>query len=166
MGRVYTTSIPNSGGDQLSCFSRFGYSYELFTNQGKNFESGFFRKLCQTLWIHKTRTTPYRPSSNGKVERYNRTVMDAVRCYVNGRPKCWDQYLGPLAGALRSALNRHTGHTANKLMLGREVKIPATIMYPLQILMFFKLGRRMMLTNIFMNNKIVCRNPTKSPERY
>lgn len=55
--------------------------------------------------------------------------MDAVRCYIDGCPKSWDQYLGPLAGALRSAINRHTGYTANKLMLGREVNMPATILY-------------------------------------
>lgn len=79
--------------------------------------------------MHKTRTTLYRPSGNGQVERYNRTLMDAVRCYIDGCPKSWDQYLGPLAGALRSAINRHTGYTANKLMLGREVNVPATILY-------------------------------------
>lgn len=33
-----------------------------------------------------------------KVERYNRTLMDEVRCYVDGFPKRCDQYLGQLAG--------------------------------------------------------------------
>lgn len=111
--------------------SRFGYPYEVFTDQGRNFESELFRKMCEILWIHKTRTTSYRPSGNGQVERYNRTLMDAVRCYIDGCPKRWDQYLGPLAGALRSAINRHTGYTANKLMLGREVNVPVTILYRL-----------------------------------
>lgn len=35
--------------------------------------------------------------------------------------------MSPLTGALRYAINRHTGYTANKLMLGREVNVPATI---------------------------------------
>lgn len=55
--------------------SRFGYPYEVFTDQGRNFESELFRKMCEILWIHKTRTTPYRQSGNGQVERYNRTLM-------------------------------------------------------------------------------------------
>ncbi|XP_062579474.1 uncharacterized protein LOC134241445, partial [Saccostrea cucullata] len=55
--------------------------------------------------------------------------MDAVCCYVDGQPKSYDKYLGPLAGALRSAVNRHTGYTPNRLMLGREVNIPATFIY-------------------------------------
>lgn len=83
----------------------------------------------QGLGIHKSRTTPYRPSGNGQVERYNRTLMDAVRCYIDSQPKTWDKYLGPLAGALRSAVNRHTGYTPNRLMLGREVNVPATLIY-------------------------------------
>lgn len=70
------------------------------------------------LGIHKSRTTPYRPSGNGQVERYNRSLMDAVHCYIYSQPK----YLGPL-------VNRHTGYTPNRLMLGREVIVPATLMY-------------------------------------
>ena len=55
--------------------------------------------------------------------------MDAVRCYVDNQPRSWDKYLSPLAGALPSAINRNTGYTPNKFMLGREVNISATLMY-------------------------------------
>jgi hypothetical protein len=40
---------------------------------GRNFESSLFREMCELLHIHKSRTTPYRPSANGQVERCNRT---------------------------------------------------------------------------------------------
>lgn len=111
----------------MEFFVRFGYPFEIFTEQGRNFESELFRKICSLLQIHKSRTTPYRPSGNGQVERYNRTLMDAVRCYVDNQVKSWDKHLGILAGALRSAVNRHTGYTPNRLMLGREVNSPATL---------------------------------------
>ena len=110
-------------------FARFGYPFEIFTDQGRNFESDLFKNLCAKLQIHKARTTPYRPSGNGQVERYNRTLMDAIRCYIDGQPENWDLYLGPVAGALRASVNRQTGFTANKLMLGREVNVPASILY-------------------------------------
>ncbi|KAH3831633.1 hypothetical protein DPMN_104903 [Dreissena polymorpha] len=35
-----------------------------------------------------------------------------------------------IAGALRALVNRSTGFTANMLMLGREVNIPAQLMFP------------------------------------
>jgi transposase InsO family protein len=47
---------------------------EIHTDQGRNFESKLFGLLCELLEIAKTRTTPYRPSSNGQVEKYNTMV--------------------------------------------------------------------------------------------
>lgn len=37
--------------------------------------------------------------------------------------------MGPLAGALWSAVNCHKLYTPNSLMLGREVNVSATLMY-------------------------------------
>ncbi len=34
-------------------FSRFGYPFELFSDQGRNFESKMFAALCKALAIHK-----------------------------------------------------------------------------------------------------------------
>ena len=55
--------------------------------------------------------------------------MDAVRCFVDNQVKTWDKHLDLLAGAMRSAVNRHTGYTPNKLMLGREVNNPAILRF-------------------------------------
>ena len=38
-------------------FSRFGFPFQLFSDQGRNFESKLFEALCKALEIHKTRTT-------------------------------------------------------------------------------------------------------------
>ena len=111
-------------------FSRFGSPLEIFSDQGRNFESGLFTQLCKILQIHKARTTPYRPSANGQVERYNRTLMDAVRCFVGKYGTNWDLQLQQIAGALRSAVNRQTGFTPNRMVLGREVNTPAHLMFP------------------------------------
>ena len=72
-------------------FSRFGFPLHLFSDQGRNFESKLFEALCKALEIHKARTTPYRPSANGQVERFNRTLMDAVRCFLGKSQNKWDQ---------------------------------------------------------------------------
>ena len=50
-------------------FSRFGCPFQVFTDQGRNFESALFRAMCDLLHIHKSRTTPYRLSANAQVER-------------------------------------------------------------------------------------------------
>ncbi|XP_070546257.1 uncharacterized protein [Ptychodera flava] len=110
-------------------FARFGCPFEVFTDQGRNFESQLFTAVCDLLHIHKRRTTPYRSSANGQVERYNRTLMNAVRCYVGNSQNDWDINLPQIAAAMRVSVNRSTGYTANRLMLGREVNLPSELMY-------------------------------------
>ena len=111
-------------------FSRFGFPFQIFTDRGTNFESNLFKQLCERLRIHKARTTAFRPSANGQVERFNRTLMDAVRCFASRTPSEWDEYLPQLASALRSSVNRATGYTPNMLMLGREVNSPIDLIFP------------------------------------
>lgn len=55
--------------------------------------------------------------------------MDAVRCFVDKSQNNWDEHLPQLASAIRSSVNRHTGFTTNKLMLGREVNVPTDLFF-------------------------------------
>ena len=55
-------------------FSRFGFPFQLYSDQGRNFESKLFEALCKALEIHKARTIPYRPSANGQVERFQQNT--------------------------------------------------------------------------------------------
>jgi hypothetical protein len=43
-------------------FARFGCPFQIFTDQGRNFESKLFVAVCELLKIHKARTTPYQPT--------------------------------------------------------------------------------------------------------
>ena len=63
-------------------FSRFGVPIYLHTDQGKNFDGCLMQSLCKLLHINKTRTTPFHPSSNGQIERYNRTLLQMIHCFV------------------------------------------------------------------------------------
>ena len=63
-------------------FSRVGCPLELHTDQGKNMDGNLVNKLCELLQIAKIRTTPYHSSSNGQIERYNRTLLQTIRCYI------------------------------------------------------------------------------------
>ena len=112
----------------VEVFGRLGFPLEIFTDQGRNFESELFKSVCDLLHIHKARTTPYHPSSNGQVERFNRTLMDAVRCFVGDQDE-WDLYLPQISAAMRSSINRSTGFTPNRLMLGREVVTPLELVH-------------------------------------
>ena len=107
---------------------RFGVPFVIHTDQGKNFDGNFFRVFCELLESVKTRTTPYRPSSNGQVERYNQQLLNFLRCFLQGKQRCWDEYLPVLGMALWATVNRSTGFTPNMLQLGCEVNMPADIL--------------------------------------
>ena len=81
------------------------------------------------LQIVKYRTTPYRPQTNGQAERQNRSFVQAIRCFVNKKQDNWDEHLPQIAAALRSSVNRLTGFTPNMLMFGREIVLPAELIY-------------------------------------
>uniref|UniRef100_A0AAR2LQ50 Gypsy retrotransposon integrase-like protein 1 n=1 Tax=Pygocentrus nattereri TaxID=42514 RepID=A0AAR2LQ50_PYGNA len=104
--------------------TRFGAPLELHTDQGSNFESLLFKNVCKLLQVSKTRTTPYHPASNGQAERFNRTLLQMIRCYVDRNQKNWDEHLPLLTAAYRSSVHVATKHTPNRLMLGREVHQP------------------------------------------
>ena len=51
-----------------------------------------------------------------------------LRCTVRENPETWDEHLPQLSSAMRSAENRQTGFSANRMMLGREVIQPYELM--------------------------------------
>ena len=113
---------------------RFGVPLQVHTDQGRNFISSLFTNLCDVLQLSKTRTTPYRPSANGQVERYNRMVLSYIRCQLGQNDQEWDEHLPTLGLSLRATVNRSTGFTANQLQLGREINVPLDILFDLPTL--------------------------------
>jgi predicted aspartyl protease len=118
--------------------ANFGCPVEIHTDQGRNFDGDLFKAFCELLEITKTRTTPYHPSSNGQVERYNRILLQMVRCYIESKSMDWDKHLPWLVCALRATENRQTGFTPNRLMLGREVLKPLDILLGISSTKFTK----------------------------
>ena len=88
------------------------------------FESRLIKQMCDMLQIAKTRTTPYRPSANGQVERMNRTICRYYYIFFQDQQTDWYLHLGTVGMAIRSTVNRQTGFTPDFLMLGREVLQP------------------------------------------
>ena len=94
---VEAFAIPNQSAETIAdvvlneYFSRFGIPLNIHTDQGKNFDGSLMNAVCEKLKITKTRTTPYHPSSNGQVERYNRTLLQMIRCYVDKEHSEWEK---------------------------------------------------------------------------
>jgi transposase InsO family protein len=61
----------------VAWFAAQGITIErILTDNGVGYRSHAWRDRCAELGIRHTRTRPYRPATNGKVERFNRTLLD------------------------------------------------------------------------------------------
>jgi transposase InsO family protein len=61
----------------VAWFAGRGIAIErILTDNGNGYRSHAWRDRCAELEIRHTRTRPYRPATNGKVERFNRTLAD------------------------------------------------------------------------------------------
>jgi transposase InsO family protein len=61
----------------VAWFAAHGITIErILTDNGNGYRSLAWRDRCAELGIRHTRTKPYHPATNGKVERFNRTLVE------------------------------------------------------------------------------------------
>ncbi|XP_063436328.1 protein NYNRIN-like [Mytilus trossulus] len=109
-------------------FCRFGIPKQIHSDQGREFCSELMAEVCKLLEIDKTRTTPYRPQSDGLVERQNRSLKKMLSNFVNENRNDWDDNLPFLLMAYRNSNHDSTGLSPHKMMMGREMTYPIDIL--------------------------------------
>ena len=61
----------------------YGIPNSIVTDQGSQFMSDNFKRLCKVLKLNKLNTTAHHPESNGALETTYKTVTGYLRCFVN-----------------------------------------------------------------------------------
>jgi len=111
----------------VNVISQFGAPLQLLTDRGTEFESELFSNLMQWLGVEKLRTTIFKPSTNGIVERFHRTLNSLLGKAVSESQRNWDEKLPFVMAAYRSSVHSSTGYSPNKLFLGRESRMPVDL---------------------------------------
>ena len=114
-------------------FCRFGCPYRLLTDLGAEFESDIMHELCRLMCIDKIRCTVYRPQANGQLERFHRTLNSMIAKVVADNHRDWHEHIPGILAAYRATTHESTGFTANRLVLGREIKLPIDIAYGVDV---------------------------------
>jgi hypothetical protein len=70
----------------------YGPQRYLLTDNGTQFTAKFFLAVCRDLGIAEVFTTANHPQTNGQFERFNRTILNALRGYVASNQRDWDDY--------------------------------------------------------------------------
>ena len=72
--------------------------------------------------------TTYRPSSDGEVERKNRTIEQVLKTYCNYYQNNWEENLPIAEFPINSSLQKSTGMSPFKVINGYKPKSPADIL--------------------------------------
>ena len=91
----------------------------LLSDNGKQFASRLFVHVCKIMGTNNAFTSTYHPQANGQVERFNRTILAALRHYVLDNPRDWDEFTPALTYAYNTQIHRITGFSPFELTLSR-----------------------------------------------
>ena len=86
-----------------------------------------FQRMCELLGIYKTRTTPFRPQSDGQVERFNATLQKIIATTAERCHWDWDIMTPYAVMAYRASKHSSTGLTPNMMLFGREITEPVDL---------------------------------------
>ena len=106
-----------------------GVPLMLHSDQGREFESDLWQSMCHYLAICKTRTNPYRPQSDGQVERFNRTLIQVLKPMVNDCMDDWDEQCDFVCHAYNSTVHASTNCSPNLLVFGEDLIMPADLIF-------------------------------------
>ena len=107
-----------------------GVPKQLHSDQGTEFEGHLIKALSKLLGFAKIRTSPYRPQSDGQVERFNRSLLNMLSAFVSDRANDWDEHLPYVLMAYRSSRHSSTGCTPYSMTYGRECTMPVDLLFP------------------------------------
>ena len=106
-----------------------GFPIQILADRAGGFTSHFFKEVLRLLEIRLSLGHGYSCRSTAKAERTNKRVNVALRAAMeNENMGRWDDYLGYVVFALNSLKSRHTGFSANKLVYGKELNTPSSLL--------------------------------------
>jgi ribosomal protein L21E len=104
--------------------TKYGAPQHVLTDRGTNFLSTLVKEICILFKIKQMRTTAYHPQTDGLVERFNRTLIDMLTCYVVDEPEQWERFLPYVTFAYNTAVQSTLQECPFFLFFGRLPVLP------------------------------------------
>ena len=113
---------------QILCedfFPYFGIPKVILSDRGSAFTGKIFEEVAKNYGLKQVYTTPYHPKGDGLVERFNRTLQQALAKSLHKTGGDWKEHLGHVVFAYNSMVHSSTGLPPFLLMFGREPRLPS-----------------------------------------
>ena len=109
---------------------RYGIMRSVQTDQGSTFESKLFKAVLQFLQIEKLRVCSLHPRSQGKVERFIRTLKDKISITAETAQSAWPDCIPFILLPYRSARHKTTSFSPSEIIYGRNLNLPEDLVRP------------------------------------
>ena len=96
----------------------------LSSDNGGEFVSGALKQACHLLHVEKRTSVPYRPQSQGNVERQNRTLIKDLQHRLVQHGKSWSEHLPYVEWHHNTTPYAKTRMTPYFIFFGREPYLP------------------------------------------
>jgi len=111
-----------------SWYRQFGLPAAITSDRDKLFVSKFWKELFKKLDIQLRMSTAYHPETDGSSERFNKTIIESLRQYVNARQSDWPDHLIHVETVMNNSVNTTTGKMPTELLYGCLIRLfPAPV---------------------------------------
>ena len=128
--KLYKLKTKNTEGvcrafENLTCL--IGPPRLLTSDNGGEFTSELLTKMCEMKGAKKNTSVAYRPQSQGNVERFNRTLIQALRKRLIQYGHQWTDHLQYVEWAYNTTPRSNSKISPYTLMYGREPPLPTFV---------------------------------------
>ena len=121
-------------------FPHYGLPSYIVSDRGGQWNSGFFRALCERAGITLALSSAHHPQTNGLVERMNEVISAALRHYVNSQAQDWDEWLPFVEFAMNNTYQKAIGATPFQM---NRIALPNN---PFEAIMQHKSGEKRLVS--------------------
>lgn len=100
-------------------FSMFGFPSRIISDSGSCFKSKGFKEFCLKNQIKHVVNAVACPRANGQVERFNRTLLDALNTSAENE-RDWDTCIPNVIWGMNNLVSSSTGFTPYRLMFSAD----------------------------------------------
>jgi hypothetical protein len=125
---ITAKSIAKKFYEKVVCI--YGAPKRILSDNGTGFTAALFKELARLLQIKQVFSPAYKPTSQGQVERAQRSLITLLRHFVNEKQTNWDQHLPQVVWALNTSENRPLGYSSYVLVFGRLPTFPSEMDLP------------------------------------
>jgi transposase InsO family protein len=110
-------------------FLPFGTWRSLVTDCGKEFINEILDSITNLLGIRKLKTTVYRLSSNGKIERVHSFLNNLLAKTISDHQKDWQERLSAVVASYNASYHEAIGYSPYYMLYGREYCTPLGLQF-------------------------------------